>query len=155
MKTIENVFKLHFRRKNILGSCSIAVQRRDFGKRLTPSNLVTEKRSVLNEVNDQSSGKDKLHHLVAGPLLVLSVEKQTATIQLEEVVERFSLDRRVTTPNHLSTYDSNLHSATTSDVHAKNIQWRNLSFKRIVAHREKMEGGLEFMIAWEGGYLPA
>lgn len=121
-------------------------------RRIRPSKPVTEGTSVFLDIYDQVAGKDKLYHHDSGPLRLLSVDKRTATIQRENVIEHFSLARLVVAPKHLSTSDTHRNSSISSGMHAK-TQGLTFVFKRLVAHHQRLDHSIEFKSDWEGDYL--
>lgn len=97
---------------------------------------MTEGSSFFLDVKDQASDKDRFHHHFDGRFSVLYVGKRTATTQLGEVVARVFPDRLVVAPKKLPTSDTIPHSATTSDMYAKNKKGREFSLKNSCTPRE-------------------
>lgn len=110
--------------------------------------------SVYLETNDGVKKRDKLAHQVAGPFLILKVNKNNTLVnQRGAVVETISSNLVTRAPSSAKTIEPG-HSTRHAELEMKNNEGETGVFKKILSHQERDDESLYFMPAWEGHWEP-
>ena len=127
----------------------------DFDKRVRRSRKIKVDEAVYLDISDGMK-RDKLAFQVSGPFRVLEVVKEgnTVVIQRGDVVERVSMNRITRAPSSDPPVDPD-HATAPTDLAEKETEGTVYRFRKILDHRERSDGTLEFRIDWVGNYEPS
>ena len=115
---------------------------------------------VFLDTNDGVKKRDKLTHEVSGAFEIKKVNKNnTVVIQRGNETELVTANRLtrapasapVIGPEHAEHAE---HVATGQDLEEKNTEGDTYYFKKILDHRERDDGTLEFKLKWSGNWDP-
>ena len=109
---------------------------------------------VFLNVNDGVKKREKLTHEVAGPFQVKKVNKNnTVVIQRGDQVEVVTGNSLTQAPTSATAIEPD-HATSTLELEEKNTEGKRYFFKKILDHRERTDGTLEFKLAWSGNWDP-
>ena len=127
--------------------------KRDFDKGIRATRRITTEDHVFLDTHDGAAKRPKLTHNISGPFRVLRVDANTVTIQRGDVVERVSRDRITLAPKQ-AIRGARPEDPQPKHLAAKRTTRRSYNFSKILAHRERDNGELDFRIQWDGQYKP-
>ena len=108
---------------------------------------------VFLGTQDGAAKLSKLAHNISGPFPALRVNDNTITIQRGEVFERVFRDQIALTPKQAIRI-ARLEDAQPKHLEAKRTIGRSYTFSKILAHRERNNGEMDFKVQWEAPYSP-
>ena len=127
----------------------------DFDKRVRRSRKMKVGEAVYLDISDGSK-RDKLAFQVSGPFRMVGVVKDgnTVVIQRGDVVERVSMNRIARAPSSDPPVNPT-HATSPEELSEKETEGAVYRFRKILDHRERADGTLEFKIDWFGNYDPS
>lgn len=134
------------RLEDAIGKAKISLEaikakyKKDFDKRARRARKLLAGESVYLDTNNGFKKRDKLSHQVAWKIRILKVNKNNIPVtQRDAVVETVSSNRITRAPSSAKEIELG-HRTSPSNLQKGNIEGETSAFKKILSHRERVDG---------------